>query len=152
MEIIRFFVTFILVFTLGVIIIEEVRADSLYLGGVSHHFISDDTTESFHRAVLYEKGDFLGGYVYNSYGEDSFVGAYNIYNEVNKGHSVDVFLGAVRGYDKCYGKFEKGEKEKSKVLACPILVINATIHTDTYIKPVLSLWGDALVLTGRIDF
>jgi hypothetical protein len=138
---------------LGVLfMLAPVKADSsIQFGGISHHFISDDTTNNFHRAIIVNHEDYLVGYLRNSYGQDSFVAAYNIYGETKKNYSTDVYLGAVRGYDKCYGAFEEGEN-KSKVIACPLLVINVTINTETMVKPVLSIWGDALVLTGKIDF
>lgn len=125
---------------------------SLIFGGLSHHFITKDHTNYFHRAFLIDHNDFLFGYVRNSYDQDSFVAAYKIFKESPKDYDFDVYIGAVRGYDKCYGVFEEDEKNKRKTFACGLLVFNATIKTNSYIKPVISLWGDALVLTGKIDF
>ena len=125
---------------------------SLVFGGVSHHFISKDTTNNFHRAFIINHNNYLVGYVRNSYDQDSFVAAYRIYNENRENYTTDVYFGAVKGYDKCYGKFSEKENGDSKVLACGLLVINVTIKTNTYIKPMFSLWGDALVFTGKIDF
>lgn len=125
---------------------------SLVFGGVSHHFITKDSTNNFHRVFLIKHNDFLFGYVRNSYDQDSFVGAYNIFEAITKNVNFDIYFGAVRGYDKCYGTFQESEKNKSKVLACGLFIFNATIKTDTYVKPMVSLWGDALVFTGKIDF
>lgn len=124
----------------------------ILFGGVSHHFISEETTNNFHRAFIVGYKDYLVGYVRNSYDQDSFVGAYKIYEEIKQDYDFDVYLGAVKGYDKCYGAFENDEQGKDKVLACPLVVVNVTIKTDTYVRPIISLWGDAIVLTGRIDF
>ena len=147
----RFLLVVVFILSLYAIVSSAKAETSIQFGGISHHFISDDTTNNFHRAVIISHEDYLAGYLRNSYDQDSFVVAYNIYKETKKNYSTDVYLGAVRGYDKCYGAFEEGEN-KNKVTACPLLVINVTINTDTVVKPVLSLWGDALVLTGKIDF
>lgn len=125
--------------------------NSLVFGGVSHHFISDDTNNSFHRALVLNYEDYLIGYLRNSYNQDSFVAAYRVYKDVKKDHTTEIYLGAVRGYDKCYGKFERESSDK-KIIACPLITINVTIETDTKVKPMLSLWGDALVLTGKYNF
>jgi hypothetical protein len=125
---------------------------SLVFGGISHHFISEKPTNNFHRVFLIDHNDFLFGYVRNSYDQDSFVVTYNIFKENSQNYEFDVYLGAVRGYDRCYGTFQENENNKSKVIACGLVVFNVTIKTETYVKPMFSLWGDALVFTGKIDF
>lgn len=124
------------------------------LGGVSHHTVSEDTNTWFHRAAVFQRGNWIGGYLRNSYGEDSFVAGYRVYHERKGAVTTEVLLSAVRGYDKCYGKFTQKERSlgKKKVNACFLPLITATIHTGTVIEPQISLWGDALVLTGKYSF
>ena len=123
-------------------------------GGLSYHTYSKDTTTWFHRALFVQKGDYLGGYARNSYGNDSFFAGYRLWNLTNSYITTEVTIGAVRGYDKCYGSFSDVEREsgKNKVEACPLLLISVTAETGTDIKPQVSLWGDALVLTAKYTF
>lgn len=127
---------------------------SVNFGGVSYHMVSEDTTEWFHRAVVFQRGDYIGGYLRNSYGQDSFVAAYKVWDQHGKNLHTSLALGAVRGYDKCYGKFSEEERAagKSKVKACFLPLLTVTIKTDTAIQPQINLWGDALVLTGKYTF
>ena len=124
------------------------------LGGVSYHMMSKDTTTWFHRAVVFQKGDYIGGYLRNSYGQDSWVAAYRVWDQHSKNLHTEFSLGAVRGYDSCYGTFSDEEKAsgKSKVAACFLPLLTVTIKTDTVIQPQVSLWGDAVVLTGKYTF
>ena len=140
---------------LGMILIsitKEVKADSVLLGGVSHHLYSDDVDNNWHRAVIYQRGDFAFGYLKNSHSNDSFMATYKVWEDIDKDITTDINLGAVRGYERCYGDFKPDDTKRNKVIACPLVLINVTIRTDTMIKPVLSLWGDAVVLTGKVDF
>ena len=116
--------------------------------------MSEDTTTWFHNAVILQKGKFQGGYVKNSYGQDSFVAAYQVWKEVKPTVTSELSLGIVKGYDKCYGRHTDEEREagKSKVWGCFLPLFTMTIETGTEIKPQISLWGDALVLTGKYTF
>ena len=131
---------------------EPVKADtSIQFGGISTHLISKDTNTWFHNAIIIGKGKYAMGYLKNSYGNDSFMVTIKTYEKNFNKVLVDVYVGAVRGYDRCYGKFDD-DYNNSKVFACPLVVINATLKTNTVIEPVISLWGDAVVLTGRYKF
>lgn len=153
-ENIRLYFTYmiLLLLSLWVLTPNDVKADSVQFGGFSYHIVSEDTNTNFHRALIYEADGLTFGYLKNSHGNDSFMGAYRIWDERDKGTTTEIYLGAVRGYEKCYGDFNKGDTKKDKVIACPLLLINVTIETGTKVKPVISLWGDALVLSGRYNF
>ena len=149
----RLYVTILAILIIGLLVkCQSVRADSVILGGVSYHFVSEDTTNSFHRAVIYNKGDYSVGYLRNSHDNDSFMGAYRVWGEVGKGITTDIYAGVVRGYERCYGDFKRGDTKREKVIACPLVLINATINTGTKVEPVISLWGDAIVLSGKVNF
>ena len=131
---------------------EPVKADtSIQFGGISAHLISKDTNTWFHNAFIINHNEYSIGYLKNSYGEDSFMATYRVYKHTAKDLVTEVTIGAVKGYDKCYGAFKDNTK-KDKVFACPLVVINVTLKTNTVIEPVISLWGDAVVLTGRYKF
>lgn len=140
------------ILTYTLVIYSATAETSVNLGGVSTHLISRDTTTSFHRAVVVNHNDYLAGYLKNSYGNDSFVAGYRVFDHYADSLQTDIHLGVVRGYDKCYGKFSDKEGGKSKIIACPLVIISTTIDTGTRIKPTISLWGDALVLTAKYNF
>lgn len=127
---------------------------SITFGGVSHHLVSEDTTTWFHNAVILQKGDLLAGYTKNSYGQDSFVAAYKVWEERKPSTLTELSLGVVRGYDKCYGRYsdEQRSEGKSKVWGCFLPLVTITYLIDSPVQPQLSLWGDALVLTGKYTF
>ena len=127
---------------------------SVTFGGISYHMLSENTTTWFHSAAIMEYGNYMGGYLRNSYGQDSWVVGYRVWENHQRKFSGKLYFGAVKGYDTCYAPFSEKERKsgKEKVAACFLPVYTMTFKTDTVIKPQLSIWGDAIVLTGNYTF
>lgn len=128
-----------------------VRADSIIFGGLSTHLVNKETNTWFHRTLLYQKDALTIGYLKNSYGQDSWLVAGEIYSYNIDTIEAKLHLGIVRGYDRCYGKFEEGRVGK-KAIACGLPILSITLLTESKIQPQLSLWGDAVVWTGKYNF
>lgn len=131
---------------------EAEERPTLILGGVSHHFFTEDYTNSSHNVLAIEYRNVIAGYMKNSYDNDSFVLAYS--GKLYSGELVNIglYLGAVRGYDKCFGKFTPEEEGDDKAEACPFIAPQININTGYNLKPQLTLFGDALVLSARYEF
>lgn len=141
----RYLYAILFVFSLHV----QAEPTNLWFGGVSYHTVSKDTDTWFHRAIILQKGDYIGGYLKNSYGQDSFVLGYEVFEKtIGKSH-LEIHMTAIRGYDKCFGE---NKKSNHKVLACALPIFTFSMNTDTTIKPQVTLWGDAVVFTGKYPF
>lgn len=121
------------------------QADELYLGGWSHHFISQDVTSETHNLVAYRSDyGYMAGYFNNSYGDDT------VFAAVSKdiweyGHwDADLHYGAMVGYDECV---LTGRDDP----VCP-MILPEIAYTKYRVKPALALMGDALAFTVRIEF
>ena len=122
------------------------NADRLWVGGWSHHFNSKDTTNSVHRAVMYEKEfspfSLMVGYFENSYGRD--VAMVSLNTRIPVGDWELVYGGGVnKGYRECYG--DDGVKGR----LCPHFFVGAS-YTRFKINPSVKLFGDAVIFIPEI--
>lgn len=150
-----FLVVLLLAFFIGMAAVTTCKADekpSVILGGVSHHFLTEDHTNSNHNVVAVEYKSVIAGYMKNSYDNDSFFAAWSHIFDRTKYFDMGIYIGAVRGYDECFDKFSEGEEHKDKVIACPIIAPYMIINVDYPVKPQLTLFGDALTASARYDF
>lgn len=127
------------------------NAGSISFGGLSHHFFSK-IINNFHRAVIYERSNYVVGYIKNSHDKDSYILSYKVWDYYLEGVTLEGYFGVIRGYYRCYRGRHSYDTNSKKVFACPLGVLSATIETETAVKPQISLWGDAIVLTGKITF
>lgn len=124
------------------------------LGGLSHHFITEDYDNSNHNVVAFSYEKILAGYFKNSYNNDSFILGYEFEIDNEQYFDVILYVAAVRGYDKCYGKFTQEERQagKSKVEVCGMIAPAFVFKVPYEVKPQLTLFGDAATLSARYDF
>ena len=135
--------------------IPKVNAEtSITFGGVSHHFITEDYENSMHNTLAITYNKVMVGYFKNSYDNDSFIAGYAFNVKDEKYFTMDLIVAAVRGYDKCYGKFtdEENRQGKSKIEVCPMLAPTFIFKVDYPVKPQLTLFGDALTLSANYKF
>lgn len=140
--------------TIGYTPVYAEEKSSLLLGGVSHHFKTTDYTNSIHNTLggIY-KDKWLLTYFENSYGEHSVAAGY-AFQDRFPAINIQLYVGVIHGYDRCFGKFsEKDIREnKSKAIACPMLAPAISINTGYNWEPQFTLFGDALVLSARYNF
>lgn len=119
---------------------------SLLLGGWSHHFIEKAENEN-HRLVAIDSAPIIIGYFRNSFNNDSVFAAYSHHVKFYSKVSGFAYLGAVRGYEECFGDSSEHDNKK---LACPFAAIGVKYSTDYNIDPQVMLLGTVAVLTLSI--
>jgi len=133
---------------------EEIN-NSIYFGGFSKHLFTDGLNET-HHFLGYERNDILIGAFKNSYNDWTAVAAYDFDynfgdyfdNDFAKQIDFGVMLGASYGYEcemiepmPCYNK-----------ISPVVLPYVSYTYQDFPIKPVLSLLGEAVFVTFRVDY
>lgn len=139
---------------IGVLLTYNVKAeDNLLLGGISHHFTSESYTNSNHRVFGYLGEKYVASYFRNSHDQDSFMAGYVLTNDYER-TKLQLFLGGIHGYDRCFGAFSEEDKAKGKKpkMLCPMIAPALTFKTDFIVDPILMLFGDALVLSAKYKF
>ena len=115
---------------------------SLKFGGFSHHLITTDHTNYFHRTLMIEHNGFEFGYARNSYDQDIFIAGIYFSNKL-KSFTLKTHAGGVYGYSECYGKPIVGKR-----VLCPIIA--PEIEFNLPYRPSVILFGDALVLNFNV--
>lgn len=147
---------------------------SLYIGSVTSHPFSSgydyerEDKGSIHfkdgewkHPIIKERRDFnesnkllaieyksvFAGYFKNSFNDDSFALGYRFSHQFSKNWEGSVLVGATYGYRDCSSSWDQFESKKICAAVSPMLT-----YTKYSIKPTLLIVGEAVSLTGRVDF
>lgn len=123
-----------------------VKADSILLGGVSTHlFADDDDYNQSHDLFAAHIDNFAVARFTNSHGRESYAAAYGL--QWHRGDfRADLYLGAVRGYRKCYSD------DGVKTVVCPLAVPAVSYTGWGMVQPTALLLGKALTAAVRIQW
>lgn len=121
---------------------------SLLYGGVSHHWVSKDFTNSTHNMVGIRINNIVVGRFKNSFNRETiFAGVYGEFDKQD--FTFFGSVGAMRGYTRCYGEEGYG----SKAVWCPMATVGVSYNGfSEYIQPALYQLGDATVAGIKSDF
>lgn len=126
------------------VLASKIKADSIYIGGWSTHIASPDSQyNQSHDLIAYEHNSYLVGRFKNSYSRTSYVAAKG-WHEQSGYLRLSLFVGGVYGYRSCYGD------EGTEARLCPMLAPSAT-YTRWRVQPAVFLFGEALVLSARVE-
>lgn len=147
---------------------------SLYIGAATNHPFSDgydyqveDKTKWQYRdgewkhpmiterREFNESNDLLAieyknvfvGYFRNSFDDDTFALGYRFSHKIGKHWEASLVAGATYGYRDCTSSWDQFESKK----VCPALSPMLS-YTKYKLKPTVAVIGEAVSLTGRVDF
>lgn len=121
------------------------KATELRLGGWSKHLNNKESYNENHHAFLLEHENVLLGYFKNSHNSDTVALGFYKHWQVDTNTQFGITGGITYGYRDCksFNKYSQARDQSKNI--CPMLY--PEIRWDFPLRPGLSLFGNALVLT-----